>query len=137
MSADFADALVGYLRDVPDVAALAGANVYPAELPADLAASMAQYAVVLNPLGGGRPASNAQAHDPRMDVTCYGETPKQARMLWLAVEQALQDLRRATYAGCLLHCATLLSGPIQIRHPETHWPMVWGSWQVTAGTQEL
>ena len=95
MTVDFADALVGYLRDVPDVAALAGANVFPAELPGDLAASMPGYAVVVNPLGGSRMASGAGARDPRVDVTCYGATPKQARMLWLAVEAALQELRRA------------------------------------------
>lgn len=134
---DYADALVGYLRDVPTVAALAGANVFPAELPADLASSMPGCAVVVNPLGGGRPASNEQLRQARVDVTCYGATPKQARALWLAVELGLQELHRAAYAGCMLYVGVLLSGPIQTRHPETHWPMVWGSWQVTAGTQDI
>jgi hypothetical protein len=135
-SIDFADSLAGYLRAYPGVNALAGVRVYPAELPAEQADDQPRYAVVVVPMGGSGPASDERWLMPKIDVTCYGATPKQARTLWLAVGAALQELRRAVWAGCLLHSAIPLAGPIQMRHPETHWPMVWGSWQVTVGVDE-
>lgn len=136
MSVDFADSLVAYLRAAPGVTALAGVRVYPAELPTTEAVSMPRYAVVVVPLGGGGPASDVHALTPKIDITCYGATPKQARMLWLAVNAALRDLRRAVWAGCLLHSAVILAGPLQMRNPETHWPLAWGSWQMTVSTDE-
>jgi hypothetical protein len=134
---DWLDGLVGYLRAHPDVAPLAGARIYPAELPADEAVDMPRYAVVMEPMGGKGPASAARDLRPRVDITCYGATPKQSRMLWLAVADALQELNRATFANSLLHNALLLAGPIQTRHPETHWPLTWGSWQVTVGADTV
>lgn len=136
MTVDFADALVGYLRAAPGVNALASTRVYAAELPTVEAGDMARYAVVIVPTGGSGPASNIRELHPKVDVTCYGATPKLARMMWLTVAQALQDLSRALYAGCLLHSAIPLAGPIQTRNPETHWPLVWGSWMVLVSTDE-
>jgi hypothetical protein len=132
---DFADSLVGFLRADGAVNALASTRVYAAELPVSEAATMPRYAVVVEPLGGSGPASQTPTWSPRLDITCYGATPKQARMLWFALAQALQDLRRAVYAGCLLHSAIPLMGPLQTRHPETHWPLVWGSWQMIVSTE--
>ena len=55
------------------------ARVYPAELPADQADDQPRYAVVVVPLGGSGPASDVRRLMPKIDVTCYGATPKQAQ----------------------------------------------------------
>jgi len=38
------------------------------------------------------------------------------------VAQALKDLNREVFGGVLLHNATVASGPVQARDPETFWP---------------
>ena len=133
MTVDFLDALTAYLRADSGIAALAGARVYPAELPATEAASMPRYAVTIVPSGGGGEASDLAYQTPRVDVFCYAATPKQARMLYFEVARALQGLRRNVHALTLLHTATPSAGPLMGRTPEA-WPMAWGSWQIRAGT---
>lgn len=136
VTVDWMDGLQDYLVHRAALAGLVGTRVYPDELPATDAASMPQRAIVLRATTGSRPASNAAVLDPRVDVTCYGATLKEARSLWLTVAEELQALARGVHARCLLHGAVLLAGPIGTRDPETHWPLYWGSWQVTAGTEE-
>ncbi len=136
MMVDFLDALQNYLVHWPAVAELVSTRVYPDELPATEAVSMPRPALVLRATTGSRPRSEAAVLDPRVDVLCYGATLKEARALWLTVAEALQALRRGVHARCLLHGSALLAGPIGTREPETHWPVYWGSWQLTAGTEE-
>ena len=95
---------------------------------------MPRTAVVLVPAGGRAGNDTVSLQAPRVDATCYGETPKAAYDLYLAVCAALRALSRQTYAGALLSTAVQGSGPVSGRDPDTHWPFTWSSWTVFAGT---
>lgn len=123
------DALVAFLRADPDVSGLIAARVFNTEVEA---ASMPRKCAVVGYSGG--PGAIGRAYqrygDVRIDVRCYGETPKAARDVWRRVQPALKDLRRAVHLQCLLHWARQGGGPTSLRDPDTDWPFVWSSWQV-------
>jgi hypothetical protein len=115
------------------VLTLAGARVYAGELPKNQASLMPRQAVVVSYAGGGGPASDVPVMRPVIDVTCYGATGLQATTLYLAARAALRGLRREFLADSLLHSAVELSGPLEIRDPDTTWPYTWSSWRIIAG----
>ncbi|HSV29705.1 MAG TPA: DUF3168 domain-containing protein [Candidatus Omnitrophota bacterium] len=126
-------AAVTYLQADAGVAALAGARVFGAEVPALEAKSMPRQALVVRYAGGMGPRDDVPIQAPRLDVWAYGATPGEASALYLAAHGALRALARAVHAGALLHSAIQGGGPISGRDPDTRWPFVWGSWVITAG----
>lgn len=126
-------ALRGHLLSDPDVLALAGTRIYAGELPKGEADNMPRYAVVATLAGGSGPASDVPVMYVTVDVTCYGATGLQATTLYLAARSALRTLRREMLSDSLLHSAVELSGPLELRDPDTHWPFTWSSWRVVAG----
>jgi hypothetical protein len=135
MLPDFLDGLVDYLKQDVTLHELAAGRIYPAELPATEAALMPRYAIVLVPAGGTAEASNVALQSPRVDVFCYGATPKQARMLYYEATRALKALARDVHALTLLHTAVQSAGPLVGRTPEG-WPMCWASWIINASTED-
>jgi hypothetical protein len=135
MLPDFLDGLVDYLRAGAGVYELAAGRIYPAELPAADAKLMPRYAVVLIPAGGMSEASDVPLQSPRVDVFCYGASPKQARMLYYESARALKALARDVHALTLLHSAVQSAGPLVGRTPEG-WPMCWASWIIKASTED-
>jgi hypothetical protein len=132
---DSCDALCDYLSRDINVVALVGSRFYPGELPKSEAGSMPRAAIVVRWSGG--PGERNGLHTPRVDVDCYGATPKEARLVYLAVFAALRSLSRQVHAMMLLHSAVQSSGPIPTRAAEVaDWPMVWSSWNVTAGDEQ-
>ena len=126
-------ALRSHLLDDPDLRTLTGPRIYAGELPKSEADNMPRYAVVATLAGGGGPASDVPIMYVTVDVTCYGATGLQATTLYLAARAALRTLRREMQSESLLHSAVELSGPLELRDPDTHWPFTWSSWRVVAG----
>lgn len=132
---DVIPAVIAYLKADSGVAALAGARVFGAEVPAREAQSMPRQALVVRYAGGMGVRDDVPIQTPRLDVWAYGATPGEASALYLAAHGALRTLARAVHAGALLHSAIQGGGPISGRDPDTHWPFVWGSWVITAGEE--
>jgi hypothetical protein len=127
-----------YLLYDPAVSALALERVYAGELPKAEADNMPRYAVVATLAGGSGPASDAPIMQVTVDIACYGATVMQATGLYLAVRAALRTLRRATDDGeALLHSAVEIAGPMELRDPETKWPLTWSSWRILAGETSI
>lgn len=126
-------ALVAFLKADADVAALAGTRVFAGELPRTENTAMPRQAVVLGPAGGGALGGGYQRYgDGRVDAYCYGATPRESWVLYLAVHVALKQLRREVHSGVLLHWARPSAGGATGRDPETDWPLTLSSWQVLA-----
>lgn len=131
-------ALVAFLKDDPDSAALTAGRIYGGELPREQVPDMPRAAVVLRPAGGGSIGRAYQDYgDRRIDVDCFGDSPKAAWGLHLAVHDALKHLRRAVHAGVLLHWARESAGGVLARDPDTDWPIAASSWQVLAAEVEV
>lgn len=124
-------ALVAFLKADADVAGEVGTRVFGGELPRGETASMPRKAIVLTPSGGGFIGSGYQEYgDIRVDLHCYGETPKEANDVWRAVHPALKQLRRALQGPCLLHWARPAGGPLTLRDPDADWPFTLATYQI-------
>jgi hypothetical protein len=125
-------AVRAHLLNDADLRTLASTRVYAGELPKTEASNMPRQAVVVTLAGGAGPASDVPIMQIVIDVTCYGATGLQATSLYLATRAALRALRRDLAADSLLHSAVELTGPRELRDPDTDWPLTWSSWRVIA-----
>jgi hypothetical protein len=106
--------------------------IYGGELPQEENATMPKKAVVLHASGGYENNDYIEIVKPRLDVYCYGETYYEAGTVDRAVYDVMKHVMRKRIAGVLLHGVACGGGPIQVKHAETGWPIVWRSYQVTA-----
>ncbi|MEQ8834274.1 MAG: DUF3168 domain-containing protein [Miltoncostaeaceae bacterium] len=131
-------ALVALLQTDPPTAALTSGRVYGGELPREEVPQMPRAAVVLRPAGGGLLGRAYQAWgDVRVDVDCFGATPKAAWDLHRAVRTAMKAMRREVHDGTLIHWARLSADAVLARDPDTDWPTAPSSWQVLAADEEV
>jgi len=122
------EAVVTYLQDVT------AATVFGGELDRREAKTMPRQVVVVKPAGGGLLGASGQPFgDQRVDVDCYGETPRDSWLLHLAIEDALLSLSRRVYGSTLLHWAKPSARGTLARDPDTDWPISVSSYQVLAG----
>jgi hypothetical protein len=136
--ADPIEGLVEFLQADAGVSLLVGSRVYGGELPRADVTSMPRTAVVLKPAGGGLLGTAFQEYgDIRVDVDCWGETPRAAWILYLAVNAALKQLRHEESADVLLRWARPSSRGVSARDPDTDWPVCLSSWQVLAHEVEV
>jgi hypothetical protein len=117
--------LVALLAADPDVAALAGGNVF-GYLTDDARAGMPQPAVVVSPAGGPGRRGYMRVRRTRVDTTCYGDTLEQSWQLHAAVREVLEGIRRS---GSLLSAQTIADGTNRL-DPLTKWPTCFASYQL-------
>jgi hypothetical protein len=122
-----------------DVAALLAARVFGGELPGAEAKLMPRAAIVVRPAGGTQSIGGEWQDfgDTRIDVRCYGATPREAYALWRTVHPVLKHLKRQVVDETMLHWARPAGGPIAMRDPDTEWPSVNCSWQVLASERPV
>jgi hypothetical protein len=130
--ADPVGALVRYLLDDADVAAIVTMRGFGAELPAAEAAAMPRAAFVLRPSGGAPLTSGsfAEVDAQRIDLFAYGHTPSLAGQLADLIGLKLRRLDRRTIDGTLVHWVKSAGGYSSGREPDTDWPRAWRSFQV-------
>jgi hypothetical protein len=127
-------ALRAFLKADADLTAITQGRIFAGELPASVTPAMPTTAVVISRAGGLGAIGRAyqQYGDFRVDVRCYGATPKAADDVWRRLQPALKQLRRQVVTGCLLHWARQGGGPMPMRDPDTDWPSIFSAWQVLA-----
>lgn len=136
--ADYIGGLRAFLAADGVVSALAADVIAPEVRNTDVA-TMPKKLVVLKQSGGPSLIDRGYLYvrEHRVDVTCYGETPYEADRLHRAVFGALVQMRRVVQEGAMLHWAMPESTGLQMRDPDTEWPMVVSSWQVFASEMEV
>jgi hypothetical protein len=136
--ADPIEALAAFLKADAGVASIVGTRVFGGELPRAEISSMPRQAVVLLPAGGGAQGLGFQEWgDQRVDVDCYGATPRDGWLLYLAVNAALKQLSHDEFSSVMLMSATPSGRGIPARDPETDWPVTLSSWTLLAHEIEV
>jgi hypothetical protein len=136
--ADPIEALVAFLKADAGVSAIAGTRVFGAELPRSEVDNMPRAAVVVKPAGGGLLGIRDQEYgDIRVDVDCWGATPRDGWMLYLAANAALKQLSHEEWTSVMLRSATPSGRGITARDPDTDWPVTMSSWQVLTHETEV
>lgn len=128
--------LRAYIAADADVAALTGTRVFAGEMPQQEADLQPRAAVVVSNAGGPPKNDWTQLLRWSIDVRAYSTTPYHARKLYLAVHNALELLHRRVIAPgpVLLHSASVSSGPLELRDPDTKWPFVYATYELLAAT---
>lgn len=125
-------AIRAFLLADPDVSGLVGARGYGGELPPSSVAGMPLYTLLVRPAGGGLMGAGdyGLSTDTRVDLFCYGPTPRDGLYLWRAVRHAMRRMHRTLQTDVLLHWAKESGGPNTLREQDTEWPLTLSSWQV-------
>ena len=139
-------AIVQYLQDDTDVAAIVKSRVFDEELPDNIVSRMPVPSILVLTAGGagnlGAPTNDFS--DSRIDVRCYAwKTIESCRALELLVYDKLRSIQRLVVGDTLVHWCNAAGGPTPVRvqsitwpggvvDQSTHWPYVQRSWQVLA-----
>lgn len=141
VAVDTLGALIGYLRGLTTVSALAGARIYGAELPATEAAHMPRACVVLRHAGQGFGSWGMRrtgVGSQRFDVRCYGATPREAMLLSGVVTAAMKGLVRHADGATVLFDAAHTGGPFSLLEPDgLEWPFALTSYNVLTNEEVL
>ena len=125
-------AVISLLGADPVVAGMAPGALYGGEMPADGVALLPRAAVVVSASGGVSLTQGSYVeHDTqRIDVTCYGKTPREAEVLSKNVALVLRRVRRVTVAATLIHWIDSAGGVMSGRERDGGWPTAFQSFQV-------
>ena len=115
--------LLDHLKDLP---------IYGYRL--DRYPGMPQDTILLSP-SSGEDSRNWETMD--IDVICYGETMGSAARVRNQATRHMRNLSRAVFRGCLLHCATLQTGPISYVDTADGWPSVIETWRVNSSLEPV
>ena len=133
MIQDHVTAVMEYLKADSDIVALVGTRVFGIELPELETNFMPRKAIVIKQSGGDGSGGYLEHSSPRIDIFCYGETPHQARTVRREVFDVLKQLIRTVTDSTLINSISPEGGPLDLRDPDTQWPVVFESYQVFAG----
>jgi hypothetical protein len=135
---DSISALVEYLKNDADVSALAGTKVYGVEIPANQAASMPEYAIVIKPTGGQKSGIMQGVYFQRVDVRTYGKSPKEANDLQRACIQAIEKIEHTIKKNAILYFGNLESNINYLREPSpANWPFTFTVWSIGVNIQSF
>lgn len=140
MSQDPVAALIVMLKADTDVAAEVGTRVYGGELPRSRTEPMVATvpkSIVLTPVGGIGRNDYAPLGAQRIDVRCFGPTPRQAWAVWLDLFDALFYLERSVDNTTMLHSAAMEGGGRSLRDPDASWPFVLSTWVLRYGLEAV
>lgn len=127
------DVLVGirqYLLTDADVASLVSERIFGEELTPEQAAAEVQKCITLKTAGGLGNQSPLDVNRTRIDVRCYGESPYEARQVYLTVYSALKGMASHIETDIKLLSAYHDGGPYSMRDPDTRWPFTLSSWMI-------
>jgi len=137
--ADIIAAVVAQLKADAGVSALAGADVYGVEMPADTVKRMPINAIVVQPSGGApmTEESELELDAQRIDIMAYGATPNAANAVRRAAASALTGTKRRVVANVLIHWINKAGGFYAARERDGLWPQSFQSFQILYSTQEI
>lgn len=128
---DYVAGLIALLRASEPLQLLVEDRIYGMELPRDTTSSeMPRTALVVNPSGGLGIPSYAPITRPRIDLRAYGSSPNAAMKALLAAHDVLKYAKNDSTTGVKFYGLTLLSHPVNLREPDTEWPLAVSSWEM-------
>ena len=88
--------------------------------------------VLLSPSSG---EDNRNWETMDIDVICFGKSMSTAGRIRNRASGHMRNLNRQVFTGCLLHCATLETGPISYVDTTDGWPSVIETWRVNSSLE--
>ncbi len=125
-------AIVAFLQADATVTSEVGTRVYGAELPPSEATAMPRKTIVVQAAGGPSDRSRIRHQIIRVDVKGYGTTPTTAWDVYYAAYDALKQMGRTKQGTVLLYDAIPVGGPIQLRDADLEWPLLFGTFIISA-----
>ncbi len=134
---DAIKALIDYLKNDSDTAALVGTRVFSPQMPGKEAEKQARKSVVIGISGGASQsrtgsADNVPQRTLRHDLFCYGNNPEEADEVYRAVHSAMKKMTDTNPTPAPFRNAVLESGPRFLVDADFGWPMMVETWLVTS-----
>ena len=122
--------LMTILQNDETIMILTGGLFFGGELPRDQMHYLPRKCLVLLP----SPTSGAGGYAPldftNVDTYCYGASHIEAYDIDLEVYRVIKNINRESASDMIIYSATMTSGPVIARDPESDWPYVMRTYNV-------
>ena len=123
--------IITHLKTISAITTLTSTRIFGQELPRSEAANMPVGAAVLVSAGGLGSIEFTRYRVYRLDCRSYGETPKLAMDVHMAIDEELTtNLIRKEASDTYFYNASLDGGPLALRDPDADWPFVQASYLI-------
>ena len=130
--------IVAFLKTKSNVTNHTSTRIFGQELPRSELANMPRKCLVISSSGGGRGHIQATTYrQVRVDVRCYGESPKQAMDLHIATDTTLLDIERVAQGNTFIYDAVLETGALSLRDPDLDYAYVSAPYLLSYNTIDL
>jgi hypothetical protein len=130
-------ALINILRNDKTVNGYVSNRIYGEEVAREVVPDMPEKVVVIESMGGIERVTATTTVDVKYDVSCYGETKREARLLSGAVIDAFNNVIRASSYNSLIHSIAVSGGPMAYVDTDTQWPSMIISITVKADSRNI
>ena len=131
-------ALIAYLKTQSNVTDHTSTRIFGQELPRSEVSNMPRKCVVIASAGGIRGHIGATTYrEVRIDVRCYGESPKQAMDLHIATDTTLVDIVGKAQGNTYIYDAVLETGALSLRDPDLDFAYVTAPYLLNYNTVNL
>lgn len=132
------EATIEIFKTDPGIAELVSDRVYGESLAREEIEHQPRPAIIIRSAGGRERTGTGTTFNRRFDVWCIAASDYEAANLDGIMYDAVKAIvRRTTLNKCLVHSAGLSGGPTFLNDPDTGWPAVVRSINVTADEQTI
>ena len=126
-------AIIAFLKADADVTTQVGTRIYGVRVPQKKVAAMPTKTIVVRRVTGGG-GEGARSYVPlaahTMDFRCYGRSEQETTDVYLALHDALFNMRPNVQGTTKLIDATDPNGPTDFVDPDTDWLFLLESWDI-------
>lgn len=135
---DLTEAMIEIFKNDTGVSELVSGRVYGESIPRVEIENQPRPIIVIRDAGGLPRTGTGTTFNARFDIWSVAASDYEAKKLdGLMYDAAKAISRYTTIKGCLVHSAGLSGGPTFLNDPDTGWPAVVRSINVTADEQNV
>ena len=131
-------AIIAYLKTKSAVTDLTSTRIFGQELPRSEVSNMPRRCLVVSSAGGVLGHIEATTmRQVRVDIRCYGESPKQAMDLHITTDTTLSDLNGEASGNTYISSVFQETAPLSLRDPDLDFAYVQSPYLLQYNTVNL
>ena len=131
-------AIIAYLKTKSAVTNLTSTRIFGQELPRSEVSNMPRRCLVVSSAGGVLGHIEATTmRQVRVDIRCYGESPKQAMDLHITTDTTLSDLNGEASGNTYIYSVVQEPAPLALRDPDLDFAYVQSPYLLQYNTVNL
>ncbi len=131
-------AIIAHLKTKSAITDLTSTRIFGQELPRSEVSNMPRRCLVVSSAGGVLGHIEATTlREVRVDIRCYGESPKQAMDLHITTDTALSDLNGEASGNTYIYSVFQETAPLSLRDPDLDFAYVQSPYLLKYNTVNL